>query len=349
MHYLDNSATTKPHKEVINIFNKYGFKHASEKDLTSEKEYINKILKCDQEIIYTSGSSESNNLAIKGIAKKYKKGHIISTKTEHSSVLETLNYLEKQGYTIDYVDLVDGIVDINHLKKLINKDTILVTISSVNSETGIIQPIEKIKEILNEKNICFHCDMTQSIGKINIDLDGIDLVSISSHKLNGLKGIACLLKRKDLDIVPLFYGKQIYNLGLIKSFSYILSVQLKDVDKKYEHMKNMKELFVSKISSLEDIHINSTDNSTPYIISISIKGVKPETFLHKLEEYDVYISTKSACSISDDISNSVYLLTNNLEYAKTSLRFSFSSDICEKDIIYATDAVTKAYDYFKEM
>ena len=223
MIYLDYNATTPPNKEVLDIYNKIGTEYfANSNSLHSlgikSKELeiytTNKISKLlglnDKEIIYTSGSTEANNLAIKGICNKYKNRgrHIISTKLEHSSVLETLNYLSKNNFKVDYVNIKDdGTIDIEHFKKLINEETILVSICVVDSELGIVQPIKEISEIIKKYPKCyFHVDCTQGLGKININFNNIDLASISAHKIYGLKGIGALIKNKNIDIESQIHG-----------------------------------------------------------------------------------------------------------------------------------------------
>ncbi len=339
MYYFDNSATTKPYDEVLDVFNKYAFDVASDEDLLGCGNEIKKLLNCKHKIIFTSGSSESNNLAIKGVAFKYLRQHkhIISTKVEHSSVTETLKYLESLGFIIDYVDLKSGVVDVESLKKLITSDTILVTISSVNSETGVIQPIDEIGKILKKHNICFHSDMTQSIGKINIPFDNVDLISFSGHKIHGLKGVGCLLVN-NIQLEPIIYGKQLYNLGLIKSFVKALEISLVDIDARFDKVKKLKKQLVSLIKDQFNLHINN-EESLPYILNISVNGIKPETFIHKLEEYNIYCSTRSACSSNTGVSNSVYYLTNSIDYARNSIRFSLSSDMSSDDISYLANAI----------
>ena len=176
----------------------------------------------DYEVIYTSGASEANNLAIKGIALKYQNRgkHIITTPLEHSSIVGALNYLGMNGFEIDIVNIKsNGLVDINHLKSLIRDDTILVTMALVDSEIGIKQNISEISEILKKYPKCYlHVDGTQAIGKIKVDFSGIDLFSFSSHKIYAMKGCGCLIKRKNISIEPLIHGGKsvtAYRLSLI--------------------------------------------------------------------------------------------------------------------------------------
>ena len=349
MVYLDYSATTPVNKEVLESYSNACLKYIGNpnslhklgvlaNDLINEStNQIASLLNIKpSEIIYTSGSSESNNLAIKGIAYRYKNRgmHIITTALEHSSVTAPLNYLSTLGYEVDIVKLDKyGRVDLDDLKKLLRDDTILVTINSVNSETGITQPINEIKKIVKEHRNCFlHVDMTQSIGKTNVDLSDIDLVSFSSHKFYGMKGIGVLVKKEGIDILPLIHGGKsttIYRSGtpclpLIVSLSKALRLILNDLDKKYEKVLELNNYLKEQIKDLKDVYINSNEYSIPHMLNISVLGVKPETMLHALEEDDIYISTQSACSSSKNISSAVLAITHDEERAKSSIRVSIS-------------------------
>ena len=221
MVYLDYSATTPVNKEVLDSFvrsseyignpnslHKLGTD--SKNLIDSATKQIKEILGTDKEVIYTSGSSESNNLVIKGICSKYKNrgNHIITSPFEHSSIYGPLNYLMDNGFEVDFVNLdSNGIVDLNHLKSLIKDNTILVSIASVNSEIGLLQPIDEIGKIVKEYPKCyFHSDMTQSIGKIKVPMENVDFISFSAHKFFGVKGIGCLLKNSNIVIDPLIHG-----------------------------------------------------------------------------------------------------------------------------------------------
>ncbi len=224
MIYLDHSATTPTNKEVLDTFYKtsvdyFGNPNSLHKLGASANELIKastdqiaKLLKIKpSEIIYTSGSSESNNTVIKGIADKFSNRgkHIITTRFEHSSIYGPLEFLEKyEGFKIDYVETDEfGLVKLDSLEKLIKDDTILVSINSVNSEIGIRQPIEEIGKLLKKYPKCyFHVDLTQSIGKEIVNMENIDLASFSAHKFYGLKGIGCLIKKENILIEPLING-----------------------------------------------------------------------------------------------------------------------------------------------
>lgn len=357
MIYLDYSATTPPDERVLKTFvkvctdypgnsnslHKLGMEAKELEDYSTNK--IKKILNLkNKEIIYTSGATESNNQAIKGICEKYKRRgkHIITTLLEHSSVIETMKYLSDEGFYVDYVKIKDdGTVDINDFKRLLTNDTILVSVCAVDSELGLKQPIEEIGEILKDYPKCFfHVDCTQAIGKININFDNIDLASISAHKIFGLKGIGLLIKKESIAINNLIHGGKsttIYRSGtpalpLIVSTMKALELIIPKIDENYKYLEKLNSRIVNRLKNYEDLHINSTMNSIPHTINISIPNIKPETFVHALDEYDIYISTKSACSKANTMSNSVYAVTKDRNLAMHSIRISVSYLTTENEI-----------------
>ena len=368
MIYLDYNATTPVDKRVLDTFNKVcieypgnsnslhslGIKSKQLEDYATEK--IADLLKISpKDIIYTSGSSESHNLAIKGVCSKYKNRgkHIITTFLEHSIVIGPLNYLSNDGYEVDFVKITDeGLVDIDHLKTLLTDDTILVSICLVDSEIGLKQNIDEIGKLLKEYPKCyFHVDCTQAVGKVNIDFTNIDLASISAHKIFGLKGIGMLIKKENIVIEPLIHGGKsttIYRSGtpalpLIVSLMKALELIIPNIKTNYTYVEKLNKKIISALSKYEDVHINSTKNSIPYTINFSLKNIKPETFIHALDENKVYISTKSACSSSDSISNSVYALTKDRDISSTSLRISLSYLTTMEEVDKALEIFDKCY------
>ena len=357
MIYLDYSATTPVDKRVLNTFNKVCLEYPGNSNslhkLGSEAmelenyatDRIKDILRLkDKEIIYTSGASESNNQAIKGICFKYKNRgrHIITTYLEHSSVISTISFLADMGFSIDYVKLDDnGLVDLDHLRKLMSNDTILVSICMVDSELGIRQPISKISEILKGYPKCFfHVDCTQALGKIDIDFSLMDLASVSAHKIYGMKGIGMLIKNKSLSLMPLIHGGKsstVYRSGtpalpLIVSTMKAIELIVSDIKKNYEYVSRLNEIISDGLSKYDGVNINSTDYSIPYVINFSLKGIKPETFIHAMDSYDIYISTKSACSLANTMSDAVYAVTKNRDNAMSSIRVSLSYLTTEEEV-----------------
>lgn len=364
MIYLDNSATTMVDDRVLETFNKVcknypgnsnslhslGIKSKELEDYATEK--ISNLLGVKpSEIIYTSGASESNNTVLKGVASKYKNrgNHIITTYLEHSSVLETCKYLENKGFIIDYVKIKDnGLIDIEDLERLLTDNTILVSVTYVDSELGIRQDIDTISKIVKKHPKCyFHVDATQAIGKIKVDPTSIDFISMSAHKIFGLKGIGLLIKKDNIVIDNLIHGGKsttIYRSGtpalpLICSLMKALELVIPNIDKNYEYVSSLSRKIKDNLKKYDNIHINSTENSIPYIINFSVIGVKPETFIHTMEEEDIYLSTKSACSTSD-VSLSVDSIYHNREISMSSIRISLSYKNTEEEI----DKFIKAFD-----
>ncbi|MCI7702088.1 MAG: cysteine desulfurase [Tenericutes bacterium] len=345
MVYLDYSATTPVNEEVLNTYvevtKKYiGNPNSLHKLGIEAKQLIDAATKqvadifgvSSNEVIYTSGASEANNLAIKGICFKHTGKHIITTELEHSSVSEAVKYMEKLGYQVSYVKLDNkGLVDLADLENLIRDDTVLVSIAAVNSEVGVVQDLEAISKIVKKyPKVFFHSDMTQSIGKMKVNLAYVDLASVSAQKFYGMKGIGCLIKKANIDIEPLIHGGKsttIFRSGtpatpLIVSFAKALRLAYVDFDKKNQHVLELHDYLINRLNSL-DVLINSNEFCLPYIVNISLKGIKPETMLHALEQDDIYISTQTACS-TGNYSLAVFAVTNDMEKASHSIRVSLS-------------------------
>ncbi len=356
MIYLDYSATTPTNEEVLNTFVKtsrdfignpnslHSLGVQAKKLMNKATEKLANLLHIKaEELIYTSGATEANNLAIKGIIGKYpnRGKQIITTPLEHSSVLEPLNKLEKNGYHIRYVKLnEDGTVNMEHLKQLLDEeDTILVSIAMVSSELGILQPINKIGELIKKYPKCFfHSDITQALGKIPVSLEGVDLASFSAHKFYGIKGIGGLVKKDKVELEPLFDGGNsttIYRSGtpalaLIVSLAKALRLALETMNPTY--VERLNQEIQTTVQKMPQVFINSTSKSIPHILNISVYGVKPETLLHALEEHQIYISTMSACSSDKAESLAVKTVTHNKENATSSIRISLSVHTTKREV-----------------
>lgn len=373
MVYLDYSATTPVDKRVLETFDKASLEFIgnpnslhklgvkSKELIDSSTEAIKKILNLkNSEIIYTSGSSEANNLAIKGICEKYQNRgkHIITTPFEHSSIYGPLNYLSELGYEVDFVNLdLNGRVDLDDLRNKLRDDTILVSVVAVNSEIGILQPINEIKEIVKEHPKCFfHVDATQAIGKIKLDISDIDLVSFSAHKFFGIKGIGCLIKKDGISLNPQIHGgKSTTNyrsgtptVALIASLAKALRLVYENIDNDYNHVLELNKYLKEKLQSYSEVRINSNDYSIPHILNFSVLGVKPETMLHALEEDGVYISTQSACSTGAS-SKAVLALTNDEKRANSSIRVSISKITTKEEIDKFMEVFDKCYKHLIEV
>ena len=365
MIYLDYSATTPVNDEVLDSFSKACKKYSGNPNSlhklgVEDNHLIDMATKqieeligiTDFEIIYTSGSSEANNLAIKGVADKYQNRgkHIITTKLEHSSIYGPLNYLVDKGYEVSYVNLDN--IDLEHLQSLIREDTILVTINAVNSELGIMQPIDEIGQILKKYPKCyFHVDLTQAMGKVRISLNSVDMASFSAHKFYGLKGIGALIKKKKIVIEPLIHGGKsttTYRSGtpplpLIISLAKALRLAYIDIDSKYKYVQELSDDLRTFLTQYDKVSINSPIDSIPHILNISIIGVKPESMLHALELSGVFISTQSACATANSISTAVYSITNNQDLAKSSIRISLSYLTTKEELCMFKKIFDKCY------
>lgn len=365
MIYLDYSATTPVRKEVLDTFIKVSSSFVgnpnslhklgvnAKKLIEESTQQIKNLLHLtDEEVIYTSGSSEANNLAIKGICEMYgnRGKHIITTQLEHSSIYGPLSYLMEKNFTIDFVNLDEnGMINLEHLKSLICDDTILVSISAVNSEIGLRQRVEEIGAYLQKYPKCFfHVDATQLIGKGHIDLTHIDLLSFSAHKFYGIKGIGALIKKKKIRIAPIIHGGKsttIYRSGtppvaLIASFSKALRLALENLDEKYKYVESLNNDLCNFLSHYQDVKINHNLYCLPHMLNISILKIKPETFQHALETYDIYLSTQSACASGSSSSRAVLAFTNDLDRASSSIRISLSEKTTKEEI----DQYKKAFD-----
>ena len=374
--YLDYAANTPVDEEVLKTFNDSTLKYFANPNATHDlgvevNEKINETtdriidllkrntrLDDDMEIVYTSGSSESNNLAIKGVAQTYKENgkHIISTFLEHSSVSSPLSYLKEQGYEIDIVGITsDGKINLDELKRLIRNDTILVSVCYVDSEVGNVQPIREIAELVSKYPNCFlHVDATQAVGKTEVDFSGIDLISFAPHKFNGLNGFGGLLKKKDIVLEPLINGgasTTIYRsgtpvIGQICALERALELTFNNFKKRYEYVNKLNEKLRSKLLSYDNVKINTVSKNNPYILNVSVNGVKAVDFKKKLEEYGVCISIKSACTVTITPSRIVMSMTHDRKRAFASWRISLSHLVAEEDIDKFLEIFDKCY---KEM
>ena len=257
------------------------------------------------------------------------------------------------GFECDFVKTnADGTVDLDNLKSLLRKDTILVSICAVNSEIGIREQIEEIGKVVKENsNAFFHVDATQAIGKINIDLSNVDLASFSAHKFFGIKGIGVLIKKDKIMLEPLIHGGKsttIFRSGtpalpLIVSTAKALRLAYEDIDSKYNYVTELNNYLKENLSKYDNVYINSNSKCIPHILNLSIIGVKPETMLHALEKYEIYISTQTACSSEKLLSKAVYALTMDEERAKSSIRISLSDKTTKEELDETLKVFDKCY------
>lgn len=342
MVYLDYSATTYASEEVISAFvraSKFGAnpnsthkvgRLASDMIDSSIKKMEELLNLNNHEIIITSGASESNNTVLKGVVEKYNIKKVITTRLEHSSIIAPLSVLAKKGVIVEFLELKDGLVDLSDLESRLEPNT-LVSICAVDSELGIRQPIEKIGEFLKDKtDVLFHSDITQAIGKCEIDLGNVDYASCSAHKIYGFKGIGALIKKRDVSLEPLIHGGKSLTkyrsgtpaLELICSFSKAMELIIPYVLENYEYVSVLNKKIVSFLNE-KGIEVNSVNN-IPHILNFSIVGKPSEEIKAYFSDNDIYISSKSACSSNSSMSSSVFLITGDEDKAKSSIRVSLS-------------------------
>jgi len=345
MTYLDYSATTPMSLDAIDTYtkiskeyigaiysnNEIGRKARNLLDTTT-KEISDMLNIMDSEIVYTNGATEANNMALIGVAlASHKKGkHIIVSKLEHSSIYEICNYLESIGFEISYVNNdQDGLIIFDDLKNLIREDTILVSISAVNYETGVRQPLKMLRQIIKKENeqTLFHSDLSQAIGKTSVSFRDIDLGSVSAHKIYGPKGIGFLYKNNSVKIAPLLYGNKNSNykpgmppLPLIVSMKECIKASIKDIDKRDRYVNLLNDRIVSKLEKIEGIKINKTKYSIPHILNISFDSILSETLSNILSSKEIYVSN----NLNNEISSSVMAIYNDLKRSRQTMRISLS-------------------------
>ena len=296
------------------------------------------------EIIYTSGASESNNFALKGLARlsRHAGRHIISTPLEHSSVSGTLTALQEQGYEIDLLDIRrDGTVDLDHLKELLRPDTIAVAVTLVDSELGVVQPVEEIAAILKDYPNChLHVDATQAVGKIPVSFEGVDTMSLTAHKFYGLNGIGLLLKRRNLALEPLIHGGEsttIYRSGtptvaLASSLACALELAVENLPERSASVQKRNAELRAALCQHPEVRINSPENAIPHILNLSVQNVKGTVFQRELDAHGVCVSVKSACSSDGLPSRAVFAVSRDRRNALSSWRISLSHLTTEAEI-----------------
>ena len=296
------------------------------------------------EVIYTSGASEANNLAVKGIARAHRNygRHIISTALEHPSVSGPLTWLQEQGYEIDLIDIKrDGKIDTDHLRELLRDDTILVAVTAVDSELGVIQPIQEISELVHRFPNCrLHVDATQAVGKIPFSFSGVDTASLAAHKFYGLNGSGMLFKRNNLVLDPLIHGgngASLYRSGtptlaLAAALESALRLSVDQFTERYEKVAMLNQELRDALSRYACIRINSPKDAVPHILNLSVSGVKGTKMQQILSEHGVCVSVKSACSTEGTPSKAVFAVSRDRKNALSSWRISLSHKTTEDEL-----------------
>lgn len=372
--YLDNSATTRCSDRacqlMVDLLTKdYGNPSSlhmkgieAERFVETAKKKIAKTLRVsEKEIIFTSGGTESNNLAIIGAAMANRRAgnHIITTSIEHASVENPMEFLKEQGFDITYLSVDEnGIILLEELEEAVTEQTILVSMMQVNNEIGAIEPVAEAAELIKKKNpaTLIHVDAIQSYGKMYIYPKklGIDMLSVSGHKIHGPKGSGFLWVKEKTKLKPLILGggqqkgmrSGTENVPAIAGLGEAAEEIYENLDEKRAHLYGLKQRFIDGIERLEGTHVNGKtgEDSAPHIVSVSFEGIRSEVLLHSLEDRGIYVSSGSACSSNNHAGKqkgsktlrNIHLKENLLD---STLRFSFSVHTTEEEIDYALEVL----------
>lgn len=368
--YLDNSATTKCYDEVAELVcrvmceyygNPSSMHHKgveAEQYVRYAKETLARLMKVNEkEILFTSGGTESDNIALIGTAMAHhRRGrHLITTRMEHPAVLQTMTYLERQGFDVTYLSVDrEGRIRLQELERAIRKDTILVSIMHVNNEIGSVQPIAEAGELIKRCNpqTLFHVDAVQGFGKFRIypSRMNVDLLSVSAHKIHGPKGVGFLYIRAGARVNPIIYGggqqkgmrsgtENVPGIaGLAKAADLVYENLDQDVDRMYE----LRQKLIDGVSRIEDVRVNGCPGreGAPHIVSLSVRGVRSEVLLHALEEKEIYVSAGSACSSNKpQISDTLKAIGVERDLLGSTIRFSLSVFTTAAEIEYTIQAL----------
>lgn len=371
---MDNSATTRCSDRacqlMVDLLTKdYGNPSSlhmkgieAERFVETAKKKIAKTLRVsEKEIIFTSGGTESNNLAIIGAAMANRRAgnHIITTSIEHASVENPMEFLKEQGFEITYLSVDEnGIISLEELEEAVTEQTILVSMMQVNNEIGAIEPVAEAAELIKKKNpdTLIHVDAIQSYGKMYIypKKIGIDMLSVSGHKIHGPKGSGFLWVKEKTKLKPLILGggqqkgmrSGTENVPAIAGLGEAAEEIYENLDEKRAHLYGLKQRFIDGIEKLEGTHVNGKtgEDSAPHIVSVSFEGIRSEVLLHSLEDRGIYVSSGSACSSNNHAGKqkgsktlrNIHLKENLLD---STLRFSFSVHTTEEEIDYALEVL----------
>lgn len=367
--YFDNSATTRVYDEAIDIMvetmrNNYGNPSSlhlkgldAEHLIKASAEKICKVLKCTpEEVVFTSGGTESNNMAIVGtaLAKKRNGKHIVVSSVEHASVSAVMQFLIREGFEVTYIPSDEkGVVSPQAFADAVRDDTILVSCMHINNEIGSIMSVAEIGRLVKQKNpsVYFHVDAIQSFGKIDVIPKniGADLVSVSGHKIHGPKGSGFLYIKKGTLIRPIIYGggqqknmrSGTENVPAIAGLGVAVEKTFQNFDEKIKGIRDIRNSLINGLTSMDEVYSNTdTENGAPHIASISFVGVRAEVMLHSLEDKGIYVSSGSACS-SNKAKESAVLTAIGLDKKRleSTLRFSFGEDNTQEEVDYTIKIV----------
>jgi cysteine desulfurase len=369
--YLDNAATTKVDKSVLkeimkfnekcygNPSGQYSFGRRVRADVEKARGRIANFIGAEsEEIIFTSGGTESNNFAIKGLAlANPNKKHIITSLIEHPAILESCHALEKQGYEIDYIGVdAEGIVDVKDVMRKIRKDTLVVSIMHVNNEIGTIQPVREIGKICREKKVYFHTDAVQSFKKLDIDVNSmnIDLLSVSGHKINGPKGIGFLYVKLGTRIKPIIDGGgQEFKLrgGTENSTGILALAKALELNQDDKMVRKVRDFMVDELKKIRGVRFNgSLKNKIWNNISVSFYGIEGESLMLMLDEENIFVSTGSACA-SHKLEESYVLKAINVDdlYIHGTIRITMGNDVSMNDAKVVVAKIAEKVARLREM
>lgn len=371
--YFDNAATTKIKTEVLNEMMSYltnGYGNASslysigrqsKRAIENARKQVAELINCDpHEIYFTGGGSESDNLALKGFAyaNKSKGNHIITSKIEHHAVLESCEWLQKQGFEVSYINVnQDGVIDLEELENSIKPTTILISVMFANNEIGTIQPIEKIAEIAKNHNITFHSDAVQAAGNVPIDVSkmNIDMLSMSGHKINAPKGIGVLYVKKGIEIEKIIHGGHqekdkragTENVAGIVGMGKACEIANKNLEPHIKNLKKLRDYYISKLEKEfpNKIRINGTmENRLPGNANVSFEGLDGSELIFKLDEKGICVSSGSACSSgSREPSHVLKAIGVPDKYLNSAIRTTFGDNNTFEEIDYLIKTLKNFY------
>lgn len=369
--YFDNSATTKVKTEVLNEMmpfltveygnasSLYSIGRSAKKAIENARKKVAELINCKpHEIFFTAGGSESDNLALKGFAyaNKEKGNHIITSKIEHHAILETCEILEKQGFEVSYINVdEEGIIKLEELQNAIKPSTILISVMTANNEIGTIQPIEQIAQIAHSNNITFHTDAVQAIGNMPIDVSqiGIDMLSLSGHKIGAPKGIGALYVKDGIEIEKIINGGHqekdkragTENVAGIIGLGKACEIANKNMDTHIRNLTKLRDYYINRLQKEmpDKIRINGTmEKRLPGNANVSFEGVNASELIFKLDEKRICVSSGSACS-SGDVSPSHVLKAINVpeKYLNSAIRTTFGDNNTFEEIDYLINCLLR--------
>ncbi len=361
--YLDNSATTPIKSEVLqemmpyltteygNASSLYSVGRSAKRAIEKARNRVAELLNCNHnEIYFTGGGSESDNIALKGFAyaNKEKGNHIITSKIEHPAILETCKTLERQGFEVSYINVnEDGIIDVEELRKSIKTNTILISVMTANNEVGTVQPIEEIAKIAHDNNIVFHTDAVQAIGNVQLDVEKmkIDMLSLSSHKINGPKGVGALYIKNGIEVEKFINGGHqekdrragTENVAGIVGIGKAAEIARKNMETHIRNLSKIRDYYIKKVQKeIPNIRINgSMENRLPGNANISFKGINASELIFKLDERGICVSSGSACSSGNTNPSHVLTAMNVPEvYLNSAIRTTFGDNNTFEQVDY---------------